>query len=263
MRYCLILICLLLLALPPSWSWAATEKTVNLATLTDFIPFCFRKENSEAVHGEIIPPGSDSVQLQGYAWDVVRESFHAMGYGIRLEVVPWERVIHYLNTGKVDAAFPAINTALRLESYMFSSKPVDEMRMVLYLRRDSTLHWQGLESLHGQRVAAVRGWSYGNRWEEYANIVKERTDTVLQGFNLLDKKRLTAVIGYEAVYDYALKEQGIHHLYRKVGPIEVVSEYMMGRKDDPASATAISIFDQGRTKIEENGVLDRIAGKWL
>lgn len=261
MRYCLILICLVLLAVSPSG--AATEKIVNLATLTDFIPFCFRKADTAAVHGEIIPPGSDSVQLQGYAWDVVRESFHAMGYGIRLEVVPWERVIHYLNTGKVDAAFPAIDTAVRLESYMFSSKPVDVMRMVLYLRQDSTLRWHDLESLHGQRVAAVRGWSYGNRWEENTKIVKERTDTVLQGFNLLDKRRLTAVIGYEAVYDYALKEQGIRHLYRKVGPIEVVSEYMMGRKDDPASATAISIFDQGWAKIEENGVLDRIAGKWL
>ena len=98
MRRCLILICVILLAASPSR--AATEKTVKLATLTDFIPFCFRKENAAAVHGEIIPPGSDSVQLQGYAWDVVRESFHAMGYGIRLEVVPWERVIHYLNTGR-------------------------------------------------------------------------------------------------------------------------------------------------------------------
>lgn len=261
MRRCLILICFILLAV--STSRAATEKTVNLATLTDFIPFCFRKENTAAIHGEIVPPGSDSAQLQGYAWDVVRESFHAMGYGIRLEVVPWERVIHYLNTGRVDAVFPAIDTAVRLESYMFSRKSVDEMRMVLYLRRDSTLHWQGLESLHGQRVAAVRGWSYGNRWEESESIVKERTDTVLQGFNLLDKHRLAAVIGYEAVYDYALKEQGIRHLYRKVGPIEVVSEYMMGRKNDPASAEALDVFDQGRKKIEEEGILGRIAGKWL
>jgi polar amino acid transport system substrate-binding protein len=242
---------------------AAEEKIVRLATLTDFIPFCFRKENAAAVHGEIIPPGSDSVQLQGYAWDVVRESFHAMGYGIRLEVVPWERVIHYLNTGKVDAVFPAIDTATRLKTYVFSKKSVDEMRMVLYLRRDSPLVWRGLRSLEGQRVAEVRGWSYGDRWEASRDIVKEETDTVLQGFNLLDKRRLTAVIGYEAVYDYALKEKGLRHLYRKEGPIEVVSEYMMGRRNDPASAETVRIFDQGREKIEREGVLGRIARKWL
>lgn len=257
----LILVLLLLAAASPAR--AGEEKIVSLATLTDFIPFCFRKDNAAAVHGEVILPGSDSAQLQGYAWDVVRESFHAMGYGIRLEVVPWERVIHYLNTGRVDAVFPAIDTAIRLKTYIFSEKSVDEMRMVLYMRQDSPLVWRGLRSLEGHRVAAVRGWSYGDRWEKNANILKERTDTVLQGFHLLDKGRLTAVIGYEAVYDYALKEQGLRHFYRKEGPIEVVSEYLMGRRNDPASAEAVRVFDQGRRKIEQNGVLGRIARKWL
>ncbi len=153
MRVLTILLFIFAAALP---SQAGEEKIISLATLTDFIPFCFRKENAATVHGEIILPGSDSVQLQGYAWDVVRESVHAMGYGIRLEVVPWERVIHYLNTGRVDAVFPAIDTTARLKTYIFSEKSVDEMRMVLYLRQDSPLVWRGLRSLEGQRVAAVR-----------------------------------------------------------------------------------------------------------
>lgn len=68
------------------------EKLVSLATLTDFAPFCFPRQGASFAAVEEIAPGTDSKQLQGYSWDVVRESFHAMGYTIRLYVVPWEGV---------------------------------------------------------------------------------------------------------------------------------------------------------------------------
>ncbi len=139
MRSLLILLLLAVLSIPTSLFGA--EKVVALATFTNFIPFCFNRQPAVEIPGETIPPGSDSRQLQGYSWDVVRESYHAMGYTIRL--------------------------------YVVSQK------------------------------------------------------------------------------------------YRKVGPFEVISEYLMGRKGSPESDLAISAFDRGREQLDAAGTIPAIAEKWL
>jgi len=258
----LLRLTLLLALLVPAPLFAA-QRIVTLATLTDFIPFCFKKEQAVEIAGEVIAPGQDSQQLQGYSWDVVRASFHAMGYTIQLYIVPWERAVHYLNTGKVDAIFPANRTQEREKTYQFSQGVVDEMRMVVYIPFDSTLNWNGLESLNGLRVAAVRGWSYGEKWVKNQYIIKEKTDSILQSFVILDKKRLAGVVGYEAAYDYALKEAKIIHKYRKVGPFETIYEYLMSKKETAGGATALEIFNSGRAQITKNGTLAAITAKWL
>ncbi len=252
---------MLLVLLVPS-ALLAAERVVTLATLTDFIPFCFTKENAVQTAGEMIPPGTDSRQLQGYSWDVVRESYHTMGYTVKLYVVPWERAVHYLKTGKVEAIFPANRTQERDKTFQFSNGIVDEMRMVVYLPFDSPLNWNGLESLDGLRVAAVRGWSYGEKWENNLSIRKEMTDTILQSFEVLDKNRLAGVVGFEAAYDYALKQQGIIQRYRKAGPFATIREYLMTLKGSSGGVLAREVFDKGRERIDENGVLSEMSAKW-
>ncbi len=261
MHFSLKLIVLFIVLMPSSL--LAAEKVVTLATLTDFVPFCFKKENAVEIAGEMIPPGADSRQLQGYSWDVVRESYQAMGYTIRLYVVPWERATHYLKTGKVEAIFPANRTKERQEPFLFSHGIVDEMRMVIYIPFDSTLNWHGLESVNGLRVAAVRGWSYGEKWENNHQIKKEKTDSILQSFEVLDKSRLAGVVGYEAAYDYALKQKNILQKYRKVGPFETIPEYLMAKKGVAGGLSAIEIFERGRERIAQNGTLSEITMKWL
>lgn len=240
----------------------AVKKTVTLATLTDFPPYCFRKEGGELIIGEVIPPGSDSSQLQGYSWDVVRESFHGQGYTIVLHVVPWARGIHYLNSDRVDAIFPANRTKKREELYMFSSKYVDRTDMVVYVPADSDLEWHGLDSLKGLNVGAVREWAYGKKWEENTTIKKEFMDSIVQSFRVMDKGRLDAVIGYEIAYDYTLREKGMLAKYKKIGSFDALDEFVMGKKDNPVVKQLIADFDQGRQLLEETGELAAISRKW-
>jgi polar amino acid transport system substrate-binding protein len=249
-----------LLTFPPALQ--AEEKRVTLATLTDFAPFCFRRDGSMQVQKETIPPGSDSLQLQGYSWDVVRQSFHEVGYTIDLYVVPWERVMHYLNSGKVDAIFPANRTEKREKIYSYSQEYVDRTKMVVYVPVHSPLVWESLDSLNGLSVGAVRGWAYGKIWESNTQIKKEAMDTILQSFDIMDKKRLDAVVGYEIVYDYVLKHADLKDKYRKIGYFGIVDEYLMGKKDDPEALTFLHAFDRGHRIIAEKGDLEKISVKW-
>ncbi len=238
------------------------EKSVTVATLTDFAPYCFAKENAVFAGEEVIPPGSDSGQLQGYSWDVVRESFHAMDYTIRLYVVPWERAMHYLASGRVAAIFPANETVEREHEYAFSSEYVDQIRTVIYVRADSDLVWRDLASLNGLAIGFVRGWSYGKNWEAMGGIAKEAIDTIIQGFDLVAKGRLAGVAGYQLPYDHALKKANRAAEFKIVGMFDTMDEFLMGQKGDRNGRACLDLFDQGKKRIRENGVLSAIEGRW-
>lgn len=241
---------------------AGAEKIITLTTLTDFAPFCFPRPGSVPIEVETLPPGQDSAQLQGYSWDVIRESFHAMGYTVRLYIVPWERAMHYLTTAKADGIFPANLTEERAKSYAFSKYYVHQVQMVIYLRKGSELAWRGLESLAGQAVGYVRGWSYGRKWEEVEGVVKEPTNSIVQGFELVERGRLFALAGYRQPYDLELQRLGKSKAFTIAGSFDALDEYLMGRKDDRASLLVLDLFDAGRQKIADNGTLRIIEDKW-
>lgn len=261
MKYILVPLFLIVFIIFPL-NLQAMDKHVTLATLTDFAPFCFRKANSNQVQKETIPPGSDSLQLQGYSWDVVRQSFHELGYTINLYVVPWERVLHYLKNGKVDAIFPANRTEAREKIFRYSKEYVDRTKMAVYVPVSSPIIWKNLDSLNGLNVGAVRGWAYGKVWENHTQIKKETMDTILQSFEVMEKKRLDAVVGYEVVYDYVLKNEGLKDKFQKIGYFGFVDEYLMSKKGDTEALTFLNDFDRGRRIIEKKGDLEKISVRW-
>lgn len=239
------------------------EKNVVITTLTDFAPYCFKKENSVEKAEEVIPPDSDSSQLQGYSWDVVRESFHEMGYTIKLLIAPWARGMYYVKKGKADVIFPAIKTREREKIFFYAKEVVDLTDIVVYVPANSSFEWKnGLESFNGLRISTVRGWAYGKKWEANSLIIKDPTDTILQGFMMLDKKRVAGVVGYETAFDYALKKEGIFRKYKKSPSLDSIADYLIGKKDNPHVVNIINDFDIGKRKIIRNGKLNKIRQKW-
>jgi len=239
------------------------EKIVTLATLTDFAPYCFEKDGAPQLSEEIIPPGEDSMQLQGYSWDVVKTSFHEVGYTITLLVVPWERAVHYVKSGKVDAIFPANKTTQREQLFSYSQQYVDRTRIVVYVPVDSDLSWDSLESLNGKGVGVVRGWAYGEKWEQIQGIKKIPTDTIIQGFAIMAKGRLDAVVGYEMAYDHALKDANMTGQFKKLASFDVIDEYLIGLKNSEEILSKINDFDRGNALADMRNSLEAIYQKWL
>ena len=73
--------------------------------------------------------------------------------------------MHYLAGRKVEGIFPANPTFEREKDYAFSKAYVDLVKLVIYMRSDAHMRWQGLESLDHLTIGFVRGWSYGKKWE--------------------------------------------------------------------------------------------------
>jgi polar amino acid transport system substrate-binding protein len=241
---------------------ASTEKIVKVNTIVDYHPFCFKKENAPEQPNEIIPPGGDSSQIQGYSWDVVRASLHEMGYTIYLTIAPASRCLQNAEQGLTDVIFPASKNKERQKTFFFSREPVNAAKYVVYVPADANFAWNGLKSLEGHKIATLRRWTYGDAWEANKKIVRVETESITQSFDILDRKRVFGVVGYEIAYDYFLKEKGIANMYKKLPSFDTNFEFLIGGKNFPQVKKILDDFDEGKKRIVKNGVFGKIERRW-
>ncbi len=244
-----------------SYQCEAATLEISLATLPDYSPFCFIKEGQKADIEEIIPPGKDSEALQGYSWDVVRESYHAQGYTIKLNVRPWSRAFKSVKEGSIDALFPAGKNKERETFFGFSEEPVNLVQFLVYFNHDQDVEWTGLESLAGKKVGAMSGYNYGDAWNR-ANIKTYDVVTLKQGFDLLRLKRIAGFVGYEIPWDYYLKTNQLTKLFKKSKPFDESLEYIAVSRKHPKSYELLKAYDTGLDKIKKSGRMNIILSKW-
>lgn len=245
----------------------ADSKNVDLTTLTDYEPFTF---GPTAVLNEHIPPGQDSASLQGFDWDIVRESFHAMDTTITLSVVPWKRGVILLENGRTDILFATTKTEQRIaKGYYYSNNAIHSIKNTLYVRAEDPIVWDGdvdklNQVLEGKTVGVRRGFSFGTWWDGNkskldATISEVESDKT--NFLKLGKGRLDFVLAYDIPSDYMLSKTGTQGAYRKIGYVGESNEYLATHKDR-GSVSAINIFDKGFAVIKANGKLAEIKRKW-
>lgn len=229
--------------------------TVTIATLDDYYPYCFRIPGSSPLHVETIRPGHSSAQLAGLGWETVRKSLQAQGYTIRLLSGPWARAIHNLETDKADLLFPVLPTKTRQGKYLFSKNPVDTATIVLYTHMDSP-PIRSLEDLDDKEICVVRKWSFGDVWERNHAGKTQHTDTVQQAFDILHKKRVDAVVGYEECFDHTLTQMGLEETIKKSMTLETMDDFVACKAASPRCSELLTAFDNGYDKLKESGKLE-------
>ncbi len=227
---CKIFSCIFVL-LSISFSSYAEENIIKIATLEDYAPFCITVGKFES--DQIIPVGKDAVGFQGYSWDVLRESFHKMGYTIHLSITPWARAMNNVKNGKADILFPTGKNTERKRIFHYSDEPVNQANFLVYVRVDDPIEWRGLESLKGLVIGVKRGFNYGDKWKTATDIKKHDVSTILVGFKMLAQKRLNGFLGYEFNWDYVLKQENWETKYRKLPAFDSSAEYLVALKSRP------------------------------
>jgi polar amino acid transport system substrate-binding protein len=237
------------------------QKKVRIATLEDYAPFCMTVGEFK-IH-QTIQPGNDAVGFQGYSWDVIRQSFHEMGYTIHLSIIPWPRGMAYIKKGQIDILFPADKNTDRQRHFYYSEEPVNIVNFVIYIHADAPIEWKGLESFNGLTIGVKRGFSYGDQWDAANDINKKNVNRILQGFQMLNARRLDGFIGYEYNWDYVLNQNNLRHKYRKIPLSSASSEYPIALKKNPEGKAFLNAFDTGKKKLIKTGKLEQIKNKWF
>jgi polar amino acid transport system substrate-binding protein len=203
------------------------------------------------------------VGFQGYSWDVLRESFHEMGYTIHLSITPWARAMNYAKNGTSDILFPTGKNAERKRIFYYSEEPINPANFLIYVRMDDPIEWEGLESLKGLVIGVKRGFNYGDKWEAATSIKKHDVGTISAGFKMLGQKRLDGFLGYEYNWDYVLKQEKWETKYRKLPVFESSAEYLVALKSNPKAIEILKAFDTGKRRLIKSGKLENIKNIWF
>jgi polar amino acid transport system substrate-binding protein len=106
--------------------------------------------------------GSDR---EGYMVDIAREALGEAGYTVEYVNVSWARALQLTREGQLDAVVGAFTTDA--PDFVFPDTPQGRSAIALFTHPDNRWVFDGLASLHNQKLLVINGYSYTNELDRY------------------------------------------------------------------------------------------------
>lgn len=235
----------------------------HVVTLFNYAPYCFTKPPQTNVLNEIIPQNEDSKHLRGYAWDVMREALHRAGYTIDLSVMPWIRAFSDIKNNEYDIIFPVTLSTHRKQFLRYSALPIIGTNLLLYVRKDNSLQWRGIENLPKMSIAHVRSYSYGDRWlKAPGHVRKVPVERAHLCISMVAAGRVDACAGYEDNWDYLIRKMDLSSKLRKLPPFDTTGELAGSHKNNTHGRLILNDLDKEVAAMHASGRIDLIRRNW-
>lgn len=146
------------------------------------------------------PPYSfvDDGKNRGIDVDVAREAFSRAGHGLKIEFVPWKRLLNSAKAGHVDGTLGAFITPER-EQYLdfIKSEPLRWINMAMFASQDAVIVDTTVNGLRGKLIAVNRGFAINPAFDSAARsgfLSIYHGDDIQQMLKMLAAGRVDAVI---------------------------------------------------------------------
>lgn len=128
--------------------------------------------------------GSDR---EGYMVDIAREILGKAGYTVEYVNVSWARALQMTREGQLDAVVGAFTTDA--PDFVFPDTPQGHSTIALFTHPDNRWTYDGLASLHNQKLLVINGYSYTNELDRYIEEHHDDQDRiwVISGPSPLDR----------------------------------------------------------------------------
>lgn len=192
---------------------------------------------------------------------LIESAFNRMNVPVSIKAIPWKRCIQEIDDG-VAGVGGIYKNAERLKKYDYS-EPLFIEKLVIFYPKANPINFTKIEDLKGKKVGVIRGWSYGDAFD---NARKAGTFTADEGasddqnFQKMDLGRLDIVV--------AIKESG-EDLMKKYKNIEAVPTPLI---ENPAflalaksanKAALLKQFDQAIKDMKKSGEFQKLVSAEL
>lgn len=152
----------------------------------------------------------DDNRLTGFHIELIRASAAAADLEVVFHSVPWKRALLAMQEGDGDAVSYISENPERSKYLIFDKRNVmSEVRHQLMVVRDSGAisSYDGtLKSLDGSRIGVVRGFSYGEEFNQHTGFTRVYANGQPQLIDLLAYQRVDAIVVYPLNLDFGLLE---------------------------------------------------------
>lgn len=153
------------------------------------------------------PPYSDQ-HGEGLSTQLIKAAFAKSGLTPSFKVLPYARVLHDLQSGKIDGGYNVTLQKSTQDKYIFGQVPLVAVKS----------YWFFLPGKHAQitsitdipsnfRVGVIRDYEYGDLYENHRHRFDEvQVSQQSQIIRMLKQGRIEAAVMFDREADFALKE---------------------------------------------------------
>ncbi|NRB37337.1 MAG: transporter substrate-binding domain-containing protein [Pseudomonadales bacterium] len=127
----------------------------------------------------------------GIYYDIANILVQKSGYHAENTIAPYARIINDLKYGQADISI--LFRYEELEAYVFYIAPLAPLQTVVLSRQDS--HLKNIESLHGRRLAYLRGAHFSEVIDKNNAIKLHKVTDFKQAVKMLLNHRVDAIVG--------------------------------------------------------------------
>jgi polar amino acid transport system substrate-binding protein len=237
---CLLLSCVV--------STAAAE-TITLGAEDDWAPY------SSAVNHA----------ARGFAVDVIREAYAAVGITVNFEVLPYTRCLDETRSGRLLGCFDAVPNAMIGASFLWPKYPLFTTHMNVYALKDSSESGLTARQLEGRTVGVERGYEYGDEFDLNTRIVRRVVDKNVQGFRMLLAGRIQYMAAEERIAKALFIKEAAEFggKFKLVGTVATPGLFIAFTKQNGDAARYLKEFNRGYAIIRDNGRYKAIEARWF
>lgn len=198
--------------------------------------------------------------LPGIGVELARRAFERQGYEVRYIVMPWARALEEVRAGKIDAVIGANHTDDA--SLLLPKHPILRVTDDFYVTADSTLRFNGLESLKAARIGIIHDYGYANALQTFLAAHRKTPgavqevggdDALEQNIRKLLAHRIDVAVESRAVMDYTLKRKGLKDKIKRIGGIPQGYVYLAFSPAIPQSKARARAYDASIERMKAEG----------
>lgn len=208
------------------------------------------------------PPYSNA-QGEGISTDLIRAAFAKSGLTPILQVLPYARVLHDLQSGKIDGGYNVTLQSTTQDKYIFGQVPL--LRVEAY--------WFFIPGMHPTiksitdipdrfRVGVIRDYEYGDIYENHRHRFTEvQVSQQSQIIRMLKQGRIDGAIMFEREADFVLKEMNVNAaIFDKRFLNHSGDVYVAFSHKSPRARWLAGQLDKGLNELKQTGEYDQLAG---
>lgn len=215
--------------------------------------------------------GDPDAERPGYMIELARKIWGDAGYHVDYRLMPWERALEATRDGSIDCVVGV--TPDEAPDFIFPEEPQGSSAPHMYVARNSSWNYQGIDSLKDVRLGVIGGYAY-DMGELDAYIAEQQLSPgrvqVMKGNNALEqniRKLLTGRIDVLAespsVMATKMMEMDLGDQIRDAGSIgEPVLIYIGCTPTTPRSFELGRLLSAGIRAMRQEGSLSELLGRY-
>ena len=217
-----------------------------------------------------MPFTGDAVEYNGFILDIATEIFAEAGHTVEYVILPWTRAITSTRTGKYNAIAACYQS--EAPDFIFPDEEQGLGTNNLFVHRDSTWNYNGINSLKTVTLGIIQDYSYGEELDAYIEENKDNSSliSVTAGDNALETlikqlngRRIGVMIEDKLVAQFNIASLGYADKIKSIAVVSDPEQLWIGFSPaDPKSAEYAEILSDGMVQFRESGKLNTILEKY-